>query len=300
MWSTLVVLLVLTIALYGVSLWGVTEGFDNNEGKVLSYNSPDQYYDQFYASFYDPLFHTPDVLSYERASFRELLLDGRDKHEMAILDVGCGTAPHACWFHEADIKYTGIDRSEGMLAKAAENCPGATFLKGDARQASSLPPKSFSDILILQGTIYEFQNPKTIAENAAYWLKPEGYVVVHAVHPNKFDPVVALASPFAGLSLQKYSDERVTTSDVFFDGFKYTSKFTKKPEDDEATWSETITFYDPAEHDGVKYREHKQTWTMLSVERLVDIFKSAGFTLKETVDLVQCGREYQYLLYFQK
>jgi SAM-dependent methyltransferase len=300
MWTAAVLILLLLIVMYTISLWNVTEGFDNKKGKSVILSDPDEYYDDFYASFYDALWHTPDKLSYERASFREILLDGKDKTELSFLDLCCGTAPHACWFSEADIKYTGLDKSEGMLAKARTNCPSAKFVKGDALQPSTFSPKSFTTVLVLQNTIYQFQNPKVIAENAAYWLEPGGYCVVHVMHPNKFDPVLELASPFAAFSLQKYSDKRVVDSEVYFDQFKYQTKFKKKEGDDDAEWNEIITYYNPEDHDGVKYREHKQTWTMPSIERITEMFKSTGFVLRDTVDLVSCGREYQYLLYFQK
>jgi SAM-dependent methyltransferase len=300
MWAIVAVIAILIVLLYATSMLAITEGFESNDGKTVLYSDPDEYYDEFYASFYDALFHTQDRLSYERASFRELLLDGKDKHELSFLDACCGTAPHACWFREAEIPYTGLDSSEGMLTKARSNCPSAKFVKGDVKQPSTFSPNTFSTVLLLQNSIYQFQNPKVIAENAAYWLKPEGFCVVHAVHPNKFDPVLELSSPFAAFSLQKYSDKRVVDSEIYFDDFKYQSKFKKNTEDDDASWNETITFYDPSKHDGVKYREQKHSLTMMSIERLVDIFRSSGFTLRETVDLVSCGREYQYLLYFQK
>lgn len=300
MWTVIAVLLVLLALLYAVAMWHVTEGFDTNKGKSVILSDPEEYYDDFYASFYDTLFHTPDLLSYERASFREILLDGKDKHELSFLDACCGTAPHACWFRESEIPYTGLDNSEGMLMKARKGCPAAKFVKGDVRQPSQFAPKSFSTVLYLQNTIYQFPSLKVLADNAAYWLKPEGFCVVHALHPNKFDPVIEISSPFAAFSLQRYSDKRIVDSEVYFDQFKYQSKFIKKPEDDDAVWQETITFYDPDKHNGVKYREQNHQMTMPSIERIVEIFKASGFTLRETVDLVACGREYQYLLYFQK
>lgn len=300
MWTAAAVLSILIVLLYAIGTWAVVEGFDTKDGKSVILSDPEDYFDEFYASFYDALFHPMDTISYERASFREILLDGKDKNELSVLDMCCGTAPHACWFHEADIKYTGIDSSEGMLAKARANCPGAKFIKGDVKQPAAFPPKSFTAVLLLQNSVYQFQNPKILAENASYWLEPGGYCVVHALHPNKFDPVLELASPFVAFSLQRYTDSRIVDSEIYFDQFKYQSKFIKKNDDDDAEWNEIITYYDPDKHGGVKFREHKQSLTMPPMERIVDIFRSAGFVLRDTVDLVSCGREYQYLLYFQK
>jgi hypothetical protein len=39
---------------------------------------------------------------------------------------------------------------------------------------------------------------------------------------------------------------------------------------------------------------------MPSKERLIDIIKTSGFRHIENVDLVRCGKEYQYLVYFSK
>lgn len=129
-----------------------------------------------------------------------------------------------------------------MINRARMNCPGAEFVRGDVRQASIFGPKMFSHVMMLNQTVYNFPNAKILADNAAYWVKPDGLCIVHMVHPNKFNPVLELASPFAGFSLQKYSAERVVNSEIYFDSFKYKSSFEKKPDDDEAKWKETITF----------------------------------------------------------
>ena len=66
--------------------------------------------------------------------------------------------------------------------------------------------------------------------------------MVHMVHPNRFNPVLELASPFAGFSIQKYTSDRLVDSEIFFDSFKYKSSFIKKEGEDDAQWKETITF----------------------------------------------------------
>jgi hypothetical protein len=87
---------------------------------------------------------------------------------------------------------------------------------------------------------------------------------------------------------------------VFFDKFKYSGKLIKKRDEDDASYDEVLAYYDPADNNGVKYRENKLTLNMPSKERMIDIFKTSGFRLVEIVDLVRCGKEYQYICYFQK
>ena len=47
-------------------------------------------------------------------------------------------------------------------------------------------------------SIYEFQNPKIVSDNVYQWLEPDGFFIVHMVDPDKFDPLLDLASPFLG------------------------------------------------------------------------------------------------------
>jgi hypothetical protein len=145
-----------------------------------------------------------------------------------------------------------------------------------------------------------FQNPKILSDNAYQWLQPGGFFIVHMVDPDKFDPLLNLASPFAAFSLQKYSYERQTDSSVFFDKFKYLGRFEKKKNEDNALYKETFTYYDKDSNNGIKYRENKHSMMMPSKERMIDIIKSSGFRHVENVDLVRCGKEYQYLVYFTK
>jgi hypothetical protein len=39
---------------------------------------------------------------------------------------------------------------------------------------------------------------------------------------------------------------------------------------------------------------------MPSLERMIEIVKTSGFRLKEKIDLVKVGKEYQYLVIFTK
>ena len=87
---------------------------------------------------------------------------------------------------------------------------------------------------------------------------------------------------------------------MYFDKFKYTGKLKKKADEDDASYDEVFSYYDPANNNGVKYRENKLSMYMPSKERMINIIRTSGFTHVETVDLVRCGKEYQYLVYFTK
>ena len=107
-----------------------------------------------------------------------------------------------------------------MLDKARKNCASAKFEKGDVTQTQLFSPKTFSTALLTNFSVYQFPNPKIVADNVYQWLKPGGTFVIHMVDPDKFDPKLDLATPFAAFSLQKYLIDRDPVSEIFFDQFK--------------------------------------------------------------------------------
>jgi ubiquinone/menaquinone biosynthesis C-methylase UbiE len=292
-------LAMLVFLMYSITLYiSSQEGFEN-EGSI-TYEDPEQIYDDTYSGIFDLIWNPMDMLKYQQVSMQEITLADWPVKSVKVLDMAAGTGPHACWFKHLGVDYTGVDISESMLSKARENCPNARFQKGDITQVSLFAPKSFSHVLLMGFSIYEFQNPKILSDNAYQWLHPGGYFIVHMVDPDKYDPVHTLASPFAAFSLQKYSYDRQTKSDIFFDKFKYIGKLNKKKNEDDAVYEETLSYYDKSDNNGTKYRENKHHWNMPSKERMIDIIKSSGFRFDEAVDLVRCGKEYQYVIYFQK
>ena len=195
------------------------EHFENEEGDV--FDTPEEIYDTEYASIYDMLRHSNEKLQFERVSMQDIALADWPKDSVKVLDMCSGTAHHACWFQELGVDYTGVDISEAMIQQAKKACSKAKFKKGDISQVQLYPQKSLTHCLLLNFSIYQFENPKIISDNAYQWLEPGGYFVVHLVDPDNYDPLHDLATPFAAFSLQKYSLERQTDSNIYFDKFKY-------------------------------------------------------------------------------
>ena len=278
--------------MYYVSLWDRgREGFSGKTETITDF------YDSMYADVYNALWHSAKTVNeFEQVTIQEALLAGKQKTSVKILDIACGTGFHACLFKKLGVDYTGLDSSEAMLSQARKSCPNQKFQKGDATVATTYGQKSFSGALLLGFAIYEL-NPKIILDNAFAWIEPGGSMLVHVVDPDKFDPLLDLASPFAAFSLQKYSYERQTKSEIYFDDFKYSGEFHKKLNEPDATFSEMFTFFNPAD---VKYREQVHKWNMPSLESMIEIMKSSGFRVSEKIDLVSVGKEYQYLFLLTK
>jgi hypothetical protein len=292
-------LALLIVLMYGLTTWySSIEGFE--DGKNVTYHDAAEIYDDEYASIYDFLWNSNEKMKYEEVSLQDVSLADWPTSAVRVLDMCCGTAPHACWFKNLGVDYIGVDISDAMIKKARDGCPAAKFQKGDVTNSHLFPQKSVSHAILLGFSVYMFENSKILSDNAYQWLQPGGWFVVHMVDPDKFDPLHEAASPFAAFSLQKYSIDRVVDSNVYFDKFKYLGRLNKKKDEDNASYDETFTYYDKDSNGGVKYRENKLQLTMPSKERLINIIQTSGFQHKETVDLVRCGKEYQYLVYFTK
>lgn len=290
----LTVLAILAMAIF--VFWSVLdmlpkrEGFKNEDVR----RKAEDIYDGFYSKQYEKLFHARDRIQFEQETLRASVLSEFPKAETFVLDVGCGLGAHARFILDQGGKYMGLDQSPDMVSKARETTPDAEFTEGDANEAAMFPPRSFSHALCLYFTIYGMKNPKRVLANMYNWLKPSGILVLHLVDPDKFDPLLEDASPFPAFSLQKYSKERLTESEVQFDKFNYKAKFKKAPGQDKAVFTETFEFPDETA------RTNSHTLHMPPKEDMLDMVRQVGFTIKDTVDMVACHYEYQYLVILQK
>ncbi|MEK7068390.1 MAG: class I SAM-dependent methyltransferase, partial [Patescibacteria group bacterium] len=62
-------------------------------------------------------------------------------HGASILDVGCGTGHKTKYFFEKGLAVVGADFSEGMLAVAKREVPGARFMKLDLYDIDQAPDR---------------------------------------------------------------------------------------------------------------------------------------------------------------
>ena len=139
-----------------------------------------------------------------------------------LLDIGCGGGDHLKWLAQEDYSYlelTGIDKSQDMLNETkhriGKNNSQVRLIKKDVHDDDIFMRSSFSHITCYYFTLY-YVNSKVFMENIRYWLKPNGWFVVHVVDLEKFDPVLDAASPFRGINPQKYVKNRITESTVHF------------------------------------------------------------------------------------
>ena len=66
---------------------------------------------------------------------------------------------------------------------------------------------SFSTITCFYFTIYYIKDKNTFLQNCYNWLMPGGYLVLHLVNRDKFDPILNVAGPYILLVLKSMLKE---------------------------------------------------------------------------------------------
>lgn len=285
----IILLLLLILAFKGLKS-GVKEGFEQNDAFVSKTGV--EIYDDFYADIYDYLVFNNLKDEYEVG---EIVNKTNPTSQSKVLDVGCGTGHHVAELASKGINVEGIDISEAMIKKAKENFPNYKFQVADALNGGIYGPSTFTHILCMYFTIYYFKDKSAFLKNAFNWLMPGGFLLLHLVDRNKFDPILPPGNPLLLVSPQKYAKERITNTRVKFNDFTYTANFELHDAKDEAIFVEKFK----NDSDG-KVRKNEHIMYMPDLSEIVDEAQNLGFILEGKIDLIHCQYEYQYVYIFTK
>jgi len=269
------------------------EGFDEREKNTRDFKLfvGKNIYDDFYSKIYDSLVMDPAKNDFEIAHIIKIT---KPTSNSVFLDIGSGTGHHVGHLRNSKYNATGIDISHNMNAIASKTYPDAIFKTGDCLDTMAFPSGSVSHILCLYFTIYYIKDKKLFFENCNHWLTPDGFFILHLVDRDGFDPIVPAGNPFKIVSPQKYADERITKSNVTFNGFEYKSFFDFR-NDNISLFKETFV---PKKKGKTRQNEH--TFYMEPHSEILSIAKTCGFKLVKKIDMVKCGYDNQFLYILQK
>ena len=266
------------------------EGFIQQD--VFTLKEGPEIYDDFYAGLYDQLVFNQAKDSYE---IGEIINATKPTSESIVLDIGSGTGHHVALLEAQGVKTTGVDSSAAMVKKAEENYPQYKFVEGNVMDSSLFMPGSYTHILCLYFSIYYFKDKMAFFNNTMRWLMPGGFLVVHVVERDMFDPILPPANPLFLVSPQRYAKERITQSKVMFNNMEYVANFNLDPDKNIATFTEKFK-----EKDSDKTRKNKHIFYMEPHKAIIVMAQEAGFILQGKIDLLKVGYEYQYLYIFAK
>lgn len=286
--SILLIFVILFNILFGDAL-NKKEGFEQKD-KVVIKEGPDVY-DDFYVSVYDNLSFSKLKNDFEVG---QIINTTKPTNESKILDIGSGTGHHVAQLSSKNIPTIGVDVSNYMVSKAKETYPKEKFIKGDVNNSSLFSSNSFTHITCLYFSIYYFKDKMTFFNNCMTWLMPGGYLVVHIVDRDRFDPILPPSNPLLIVSPQKYAKQRITQSEVVFNNMHYKAEFALEPGSDNAIFKEKFM------GNNNKVRKNKHIFTMEDEKQIVAMAKEAGFIVQGKIDMVKVGYEYQYLYIFVK
>jgi SAM-dependent methyltransferase len=252
------------------------------------YKTGNDIYDDFYVDIYDDLVYNDLKDNYE---IQEIINKTTPTHTSTILDIGSGTGHHSGKLSEQGYNVLGIDKSQAMINKAKTNYPKTKFVQGDVLDANpNLENDKFTHILCLYFTIYYIENKEMFFENCMNWLKPGGFLIVHVVDRESFDPIIPAGQGFLIFSPQKYAKKRINTSKVVFNNFIYSSKFDLNPSEDKGSFDEKIEF-----KNNNSVRKHKHVMYMEDAPEVLAKAQNCGFIINDKIDLLNCGYDNQYL-----
>lgn len=124
-----------------------------------------------------------------------------DVKKQRVLDMGCGTGRHALWCAEQGATVTAIDFSQGMLdqAKQKPHAEKVTWQTHDLHEPLPFEDAAFD--AVVSGLVLEhIRDLDLFFSEAARVLKPQGSLVVSAMHPAMFlrDSMARFTDPDSG------------------------------------------------------------------------------------------------------
>ena len=264
LWCKLLILmsllLLVMLVFKGLKPNKFVEGFQQNDQFVIKTGSG--IYDDFYADIYDYLVFNNLKDDYEVGY---IMNSASPSSQSKILDIGCGTGHHVASLGSKGLDVLGIDISPSIIKKAKENFPDYNFNVGDALDGNTFEPDSFTHILCMYFTIYYFKDKTQFFNNCFKWLMPGGYLIVHLVDRELFDPILPPGNPLLYVSPQKYAKERITSTKVKFTDFSYSADFKLDDKNDKALFVEKFE----NDSDG-KVRKNEHEMYMPDIQQIVD------------------------------
>lgn len=289
-WTNLILLLFLIILIKCLfnKLTPIREGF-SHETKYIIKQGPDVF-DNFYANYYDEL-----TFNYSKNLFEigEIITLSNLSEHSKVLDIGSGTGHHVASLAEHNIPVIGLDSSQAMIDYSKKTYPNLNFKLGNALDSGIYAPSSFTHILCLYFTLYYMRDKKVFFKNCMKWLMPGGYLIIHLVDKENFNPIM----PNGMIDFkQKVADtDKYTKTIMKVRDYTYTSNFLQdQNEPDMYFFKEKFT------DDKNKVRENEHILYMNTQKHILGLAKQEGFILLGQIDMSSIQYDYQYIYILQK
>ncbi len=288
LWSKIMIILLILIAIYFFKMKkNITEGFEQQHN--LIFKEKDEIYDSFYTSIYDQLKNDTKKTEFEITTIiNNTSLNKNDN----VLDIGSGTGNHVGGFKKYNIDAIGLDKSKYMIDISKKKYPNCNFKLGNTINNNLFQPHNFSLITMLNLTIYELNDKTRVIKNCYEWLQPGGFLILHLVNPNKFNPSLKVSDPLNILEKTSLDSNDNKNTLIKFKNFTYKNIFN--------FINNIATFKETFKDMNNKTRVNTLQLKMEPIDEIVNIVKNEGFIQDVIVDLYKINYPDQFLFSFYK
>jgi SAM-dependent methyltransferase len=264
------------------------EGFSQDTRFVSKFQ--DDKYDDFYAKIYDSLMVPKKRADYDVLKIIEMTEPDK---KSVFLDIGSGTGDLVYSLNSRGFKVFGIDKSKSMVDQSEKKYPDLQVKCGDIKEPMIYESNTFSHILCMGLTIYEFENKLEFFNNSYFWLKSGGYLILHIVDRNKFDTIIPGGKPAFLLNPQNYTEKRIKDTIIDFIDFEYKANY--DIDNSLVTLKETFT-------DGLtkNIRQNDFKLYMDDSKDTLLMASKAGFLVKGYATYKELGDENQYIYILER
>ena len=168
----------------------ILENFESIENDNDNENDNENI-DITYSKLYDVVFNEDEMFKYEIKLIKKFINNNikKDIKNIKILDAGTGTGKHYIYLNK-DFNTYGIEKSKNMIDRSILKIPVNKIKNGDLKDDNNYDQGMFDIIVCLKDTLYhnKLKDWDDIISNMYYWLKPNGYLIIHVFDKDKLDP----------------------------------------------------------------------------------------------------------------
>lgn len=266
------------------------EGFTQNDKYIFKNNN--DCFDDFYISMYNTIYNNYKHFPLE---LEHIIKSTMPTNNSVILDLCSRTGLFVNELNKYNYNAHGLENCNNMIEFSNKNYPKNNIIKGTITNPMTFNTNSFTHIICNNFNIYRFKDKGLMFRHCYYWLKPNGYFIVHLIDPYKFDTLMPVAKPTFYKNIQKKFKDRIKKSNVNFLGFNYHSELIFE---DDNILKINEKFKDKQSGN---VRQQERILYLDSLDNIEKLAQLNGFHLHSKAKMTRInGDKYQFIYIFEK
>ncbi len=194
--------------------------FKSLVGEKLPFEEDEQFHD-WLSQRYDIIIDQKERLSKE---IPDLVKMFKDLNVKKVLDIGCGTGPHAIDLSQKGFEVLGMDRSSSMIDVAQGKIKSLSkeaqqrvkFMSKDYRDLDTLLGKKYDAAIFMGSALAHVENPHQVLQEVSKVLNDKAVIICQIVN---YDKVINVNKRLYDVNIRKssYPEEREQAFLRFYD-----------------------------------------------------------------------------------